>query len=126
MQYDPKLKMAIAEIKEILKKYDVGALVCLHGEKQISEFLNHISPKYSAAYWDEKGRFRVRSKLSDYNGDRSAQEKHLGDTVNMLVHFRNFAGRTKFLMETVIAELKRDIDIEEGPSNFMSDKEINN
>lgn len=126
MQYDPKLKMVMAEIKDILKKYDVGAVVCLHGENQLSEYLNHINPKYSAAFWDDKGGFRIKYKLSDYGGDRKAQEIQLANTVNMLVHFRDFGSRTHSMCASVINMLKEHLHIQEGNGGHTSQQQIDN
>lgn len=48
MQYSPKLKNAMEEIKLIIDKYDIAACVVLH-TPGFSEFLNKIDPSYSCA-----------------------------------------------------------------------------
>lgn len=46
MQYSPKLKKAMAEIKAIADKYDIAAIVCLHTPGH-GEYLLKVDPLYS-------------------------------------------------------------------------------
>ena len=48
MQYSPKLKVAIEEIKQILKNNDIAGFVVIH-TPGFSEFLNHVETSYSCA-----------------------------------------------------------------------------
>jgi hypothetical protein len=76
MQYSPKLKTAMAEIKAILKKHDIGAFVILH-TPGFSEYVNEISPSYSCAFFDHS------LKDANITGIRFK----VADTDNMLLHF---------------------------------------
>lgn len=83
MQYSPKLKKAMEEIKEIVKKYDIGALVTLHDPGN-SEYWNHITPSYSLmkVNGDE---IRLKANLkNDFSGNKQLMQKRLSDTANML------------------------------------------
>jgi hypothetical protein len=80
MQYSPKLKTAMEEIKAILKKHDIAALVVLHSPGFI-EYVNRLETNYSCAFVSE-GEFRVRLKTSEVGKERA---KELAEgTYNMI------------------------------------------
>lgn len=82
---EAKLKTAIEEIKKILSKHDIGAMVVLHTPGH-SEFLLNVSPSYSCATFIED-KLRVKTNLDiDFNGDKNARTKKVTDTANMLHH----------------------------------------
>lgn len=83
MQYSPKLKKAIQEIKDILSREDIAGVVVLH-EPGHSEFLVKVDPTYSCV--KIKGdQIRIKAKLKeDFNGDKKAWTKKVGDSANML------------------------------------------
>jgi hypothetical protein len=92
MQYSPKLKKAMEEVKEIVKKYDIAALVVLH-TPGCSEYLNHITPSYSCMKWNGD-ELRIRAKLQeDFNGDKKAMHEKLQATSNMLRLLSETAGK---------------------------------
>lgn len=79
-----RLKIARAEIEGILKKHDLAAVVALH-TPGMTEFFYDITPSYSRVWIDEVvGQLRVKSKLSDYGGDKDAQLLDQGATANMI------------------------------------------
>jgi hypothetical protein len=81
-QYSPKLKKAVAEIKEILMKYDIAGIVTVH-TPGFSEYINHISPTYSCASLDDlSGRLELRAKKEHFKNaiDRN---NSLAGTANM-------------------------------------------
>jgi hypothetical protein len=83
MQYSPKLKKAMEEMKAIIKKYDIAALIVLHSPGN-SEYLNAITPSYSCMKWNGD-ELRIRAKLKeDFNGDKKSMEEKLAATSNML------------------------------------------
>lgn len=80
-----KLKTAMEEIKEILSKHDIGAMVVLHTPGH-SEFLMNVSPSYSCATFIDDN-LRVKTNLEiDFKGDIDARTKKVTDTANMLHH----------------------------------------
>lgn len=82
MQYSPKLKKAMQEIKDILSKHDIAGMVVIHTPGH-SEFLNKMDPTYSIL--KIKGdEVRMRATAADYNGDLAARNKAIADTCNML------------------------------------------
>lgn len=48
MQYSPKLKKAMEDIKKILHENDIAGFVVLH-TPGFSEYLNRVDPSYSCA-----------------------------------------------------------------------------
>lgn len=102
--HSDKLKEAMAEINAILNKHDIGGYIMLH-EPGFSEFRTRIDPSWSIARFqsvDGREAIRVRALAADFGGDIEANRKALGDTINMLVHFRDHAERTLHNMEQVL------------------------
>ena len=97
MQYSPKLKKAMEKIKEVLDKYDIAALVCLH-TPGFHEYLNKVNPKYSALSFKGDGEsFEIKGHSKHYFGNKEMRDQKLSDTKNMIEHFCTFAG-SEFLM----------------------------
>lgn len=85
MQYSPKLKTAMEEIKQVLAKHDLGAIIVLH-TPGFGEYFVKVDPSYSCAAINEaNGYIRVKAKLQeDFNGDKKAWKQKVTDTSNML------------------------------------------
>ena len=81
MQYSPKLKIAMDEIKSILKKHDIAGFVVLH-TPGFAEYLNNISPSYSCAKL-ENGEMRFKLVTKDVGGKERAKEIATS-TLNMI------------------------------------------
>ena len=83
MQYSPKLKQAMEEIKKIIKENDIAGFVLLH-TPGYSEFLNAVSPSYSCAKIED-GQIKFRIKTSEIGKEKA---KALAEgTYNMITHF---------------------------------------
>lgn len=81
MQYSPKLKMAINEMRGILSKHDIAGLIVLHTPGH-SEYLLKIDPSYSCAKLEGDG-VRLQAKKKDFP-TIEAWTKRVSDTSNML------------------------------------------
>lgn len=93
MQYSPKLKKAMEEIKEILRKHDIAANIVLHTPGH-AEYLTHIKPSYSCASIDElTGKFELKAKKIHFTNEAERLNK-LSDTSNMLNLLAEATGRT--------------------------------
>lgn len=90
MQYSPKLKKVMEQIKDILKENDIAAFVVLHDEKGFSEYLNAISPSYSCAYIAQ-GSMAFRLKGSEVGKERA--KRIAGGTYNMVTHFADMLSK---------------------------------
>jgi hypothetical protein len=141
MQYSPKLKIAMDEIKQILKKHDIAGVVAIHNieglpqrDKQgfthvqgFGEFLFHINPSYSAANFDQ-GRLKVLGKAMHYPS-KDARDTQLANTVNMLENLGTITGNLSLqlfeitnMVKMMVEEKKNDKD----DSGFTSNEEQNN
>lgn len=83
MQYSPKLKTAMEEIKAVLKKHDIAAFILLH-TPGFTEYLNKLDPTYSCAFLTADGEMRVRLKQAELPGGRDEAKKIAEDTYNMV------------------------------------------
>jgi hypothetical protein len=118
--------MAMEEIKAIINKYDIGAIVELHTPGN-GEFFINVSPSYSCA-WFQGNELRIRARLQeDFNGDRTAWGVKVSDTTNMLLTFLDM---NKVLQQNVIAAiamLNSKIEIEkDSGGHFTSHTQQNN
>jgi len=88
-----KLKAAAEEIKAIIRKHDIAALVALHtpnldgihGTPGQSEYIIEITPSYSAVKWNDDGTgITILGHRKHYEGDTKVRDQKLRDTINML------------------------------------------
>lgn len=124
MQYSPKLKTAMAEINEVLKKHDIAAFVILHTPGFI-EYVNKLNPSYSCALLQD-GQMRVRLKTSELPGGKTQAKQLADDTYNMVTLMTDImtmhaAGYIEFQKM-----LKAHWGGEEGRGNHTSHKSQNN
>lgn len=125
MQYSPKLKKVMEEIKAIVKKHDIGAMVVLHSPGY-SEYLNHLATSYSCAFI-EGDKLRIRARLQeDFKGDREAWQKKITDTINMLQHFTDVSGPMLLAFFDLIDLIKKKVEIENDPGESSSHTQQNN
>lgn len=124
MQYSPKLKTAMEEIKAILSKHDIGAMVILH-TPGYSEFLNKLNPTYSCIIQDGD-HIRFKSKLADYGGDKKAWEKKTTDSLNLLQCVVETGGMILLPLIDFTEKLEKALDAESNGGNFTSHTSQNN
>lgn len=128
MQYSPKLKMAMEEIKAITKKYDIAAAVVLSDGKGFSEFLNKVEASWSAAFVQhspqgEMIRFRIKSA----EVGKEKAEQLANDTYNMIQHFADVLGRNSMVYFQLLDMLKKHIEvIKNDPGTITGHTEQNN
>lgn len=124
MQYNPKLKKAAEEIKQILQKYDIAANVILHTPGH-SEYLLHITPTYSCA-WIENDRVRFRAKKEDYNGNAMVRDQKIADTLNMLRLLSDTAGKNALALIEVADQFDKKIGADHSDEGHTSHTTQNN
>ena len=125
MQYSPKLKKAMEQIKAILKEHDIAAYVVLH-TPGYREYLNHISPSYSCAKFEGDSAVRVRAKLEDYGGDAKIRNQKLTDTVNMVSHFTDALSRDALNYIQLTEQLEEITSATHTPGSDTSHNTQNN
>lgn len=127
MQYSPKLKNAMSEIKDILQKYDIAGLVMLHTEGGLSEFLMRIDPSYSIARVENGDTIRFKANLkNDFNGNKQLLEHKLANTANMLRHFSDVGGNLILGVMQVSDYFEEYVGAEHGDSSIISQKDLDN
>jgi hypothetical protein len=124
MQYSPKLKKAMEEIKAIVTKYDIGAMVIIHTPDH-SEYYMNISPSYSCAKHDGDT-VRIKAKLKDFNGDKKAWQLKVTDTSNMLSLLGETGGRTALSILNVSKQLDKVVDAEHLDGDHTGHTQQNN
>lgn len=124
MNYDPKLKKVMEQIKLILKANNVGASIVLH-RPGFSEFYLHLNPNYSCVTLDGD-RLRIRAKKEDYNGNTTKRDLAITNSVNMIQHLADTSGQTSLMMYNVMEQLKKVMDIDSDDGDFTSHTTQNN
>ena len=104
------------EVKAIIAKYDIAAVVILH-EPNFVEYLTCIAPSYSCASFIENG-IRVRAKKEDFGGDVAVRNQKLKDTANML-HNLSVVGMEKTLE---LSEVSTQVDELLGAEYYGGDQ----
>ncbi len=126
MQYSPKLKKAMAEIKKVLDEYDIAGSIVIH-TPGFSEYLDHLTPSYSCAKMEPNGTLRIRAKKEDYHGDVKLRDEKIRDTSNMLHHMSVEVRRSAEVYERISDHLDRIVNAEHlGPGNQTSHNQQNN
>lgn len=124
MQYSPKLKMAMEDMKAIFKKYDIGGVVILHTPGH-GEFLNVLNPSYSCITINGD-HVRFKSKLVDYDGDKKAWEKKTTDSLNLLQTVTEIGGHVILPLIELTERLEKDLNAEGGSGDISSHTTQNN
>ena len=106
---DPRLRKAAEEIRGILKKYDIGAIIILASQTH-GEYVYELEPTWSCTRW-EGPILRIRSKRKDYPS-LEAQKKHLEETISMIGLFHDSSEHAKAAMEQVLKLLGKSMEIE--------------
>lgn len=110
MQYSPKLKRVMEDIKAILDKEDVGAIIILH-EPGATEFVNKVNPSYSCASF-EGDELRIKAKLQeDFGGDKQAWTQKVSDTYNMIHHFVSISANMYLTYSHIEQLMKKHVEV---------------
>lgn len=115
----------MSEIKEILKKHDIGASIVLHSPG-FGETYMKVDPSYSCAFLfedpgGEQG-VRVRTRLQeDYDdGDAAKRNKAQEDTVNMFAIMAEQVGKQALNYMEVMKLLESKFEITHTDGGFTS------
>lgn len=116
MQYSPKLKNAMEEIKAILKKHDIGASVILH-TPGFTEYLNHVDTSYSCLTF-EGDNIRIKT--------HGRTHQHKTDSINMVSHFAEICTMMGRGYADLFKMISEKVHIEQSPGEHGSHIEQNN
>ena len=126
MQYSPKLKKVMEQIKQVMRENDVAGFCVIHSPG-FSEFLTEITPSYSCAEWTPRqDGILIKGKLEPHNGNRKIRDKKLNDTVNMFVHLSDVMGRNTMNMIQVTESAEKTWDVVKSEGNKTGHNEQNN
>lgn len=122
MEYNPKLKMAMDEIKATIKKYDIAGVVIIH-TPGYSEYLNAVSPSYSCAKIN-KGELVIELDVSDAGAANSIEK--MRDTYNMISHLSESLQDLSIPYTDMKGFLKERFNIKDGRRSESSHESQNN
>ena len=123
MQYSPKLKIAMEEIKEIIKKHDIAASVVLHTPGHC-ELLLKLDPSYSCSFVDGDS-VRIKAKLADFATVEERNQK-IKDTANMFSLLSDVTSQSAINLLHVSQNLDERVGAEHGPEKNSSHTTQNN
>jgi hypothetical protein len=124
MEYAPKLKTAMEEIKAVLKKHDIAGFVVLH-TPGFSEFLNHLVTSYSCAEMEPSGDgVHIQLKASQLGPEKA--ERIANDTYNMISHFAEQISRHAVMYLDMDETLTEAWRAEKEPGSGSSHIQQNN
>ena len=116
MKHSPKLKKAMAEIKKILNRHDIGAIVLLH-EPGFSEYLMNVNPSYSCcSITSEKVSFKLLPE--HYDGDIKKRDKVATDTCNMIHLFATVTKDIAINMSNLSMQINSHLNAKHTPIIF--------
>jgi hypothetical protein len=125
MQYSPKLKKAMEDIKNILKQYDIAGTVVIH-EPGFSEYLMQMTPSYSCVSIEDSGAIRIKAKAHELLGGAKERNKKLKDTSNMF----KLLQETNIYISDCMTELSEIVDnavnAEHTSNNHSTNQSQNN
>lgn len=125
MQYSPKLKKAMQEIKEILLKHDIAGTVTIHTPNH-AEYLNHITPSYSCAKINETtGAFELKAKKIHFSNDAERINK-LTATSNMLNLLSDITAKNVLNLIQASEVTDKFLDAEHGEEGHTTHTTQNN
>jgi hypothetical protein len=88
---DAKLLIARDRIRAIFEELDIAGYVVMHNQPNSFEVIVRLNPSYSIIS-GELPTIIVRSKLSEYGGDRDAQRRDLEASANLVRGFSEIIG----------------------------------
>lgn len=111
MNYDPKLKEAMAEMKAVMKKHDIAGALALVS-KTHSEYLYHF-PTWSAAQLTEDG-IRFRAKSSEHQSKEAAQQA-LIESLHVILQIVDLSTKAVEDMGQLIKQIREVIEFDHTP-----------
>jgi len=123
MDYSPKLKSVMEQIKTILKENDIAGFVVLHTTPNHSEYLNYISPSYSCARFDGSN-IRFTAKGSEIGKEKAHQLQ--ADTYNMITCFADVISMNAVNYLELKDVLQKKLGGEDGDTSHTSHSQQNN
>lgn len=112
-EHDPKLKMAAHEIREILKKYDIGGFAILHVPGHLENVVN-ISPSFSCAGLNDVNQLQIHPPMVDPENEAPAKKK-IADTVNLLFNLKTQAMKFGMILNMAEQTVRKHFNLQPKP-----------
>ena len=109
---DPKLQEAMAEIRAVIQKHDIGGHVVLVSNTH-AQYLYELSPSWSAITLSDSGELRIRANRRDFKTAEDHQRVIEG-SAHILAGIRDTTAIAAQNMEASMDVLKRQVTIEEA------------
>lgn len=122
MQYSPKLKIAMEEIKAILSRHDIAGAVILH-TPGFSEFLFSPTPSWSVARLEPTGFLRIKTNPAD---PKEVKKKQIEDTMDMISGMATSSMEITKGCKAVIEMLKDRFRFDGGTGDITGHDQQNN
>lgn len=116
MSYDPILREAMKEIKDILKKYDIGGYISLSSPTH-GEFSLELEPKWSMIRWMREDAAHIKLHM------KSAPEK-TDATVGMIARQQEMCGRTFLMLDEIMNQIKNHAEVESKPLEITNEDRL--
>lgn len=124
MQYSPKLKAAMEQIKNIIEENDIAGMVILHSPGSI-EHLLALQPSYSAVQMKDNI-IGVETALDKYTDQKEWQEK-MSNTSGMLYMVSQVASKQTISLLALSENLDKTLGAtHNGIGNGSTHQEQNN
>lgn len=120
MNYSPKLKKAMAEIKEIMDKHDINGSIILHSPGFGEHFMK-VDASYSCAKIENTAHgpaIRIKAKAHELN--------IIEDTVNSIIIINDLMDYHQGVCMGVMKELQKVLEIDNSDGTHTTDQQINN
>lgn len=120
MDYDPKLKAAMEEIKQVIKKYEIGGAITI-ASKTHAEFLYEL-PAWSCVSFTDRGLsiYSQKSHFRSIDEQRENQEA----SFHVIYQIRDIAAQTFMLFEKCTKGIEQHANVEHKPfHNFTPHQE---
>jgi hypothetical protein len=125
MKYSPKLRTAMDEIKAIIRKHDIAAVVVLHTHGNGEHFIK-VDPSYSCAkiLTFVKGESGISIKSNEIPKEKKHQV--ITDTVNMFGILCDLVGEKAMALIKINEMLEKKLDIESSDGTHTDGREFDN
>lgn len=108
---DPVLDLAAKEIKAVLDKHDLAAVLVLHSPTSILH-MHAISPAWSCAWIDEIGEFHMRALPKDFRTEEH-RKATIERTITMLFGLSSQTDSVAGTMREIKAMLSEKFDVQQ-------------
>ena len=108
LEYDPDLKQAVIDIKQILKKYDISGAIGLCS-KTHAEFYMEF-PEWSCVKLEESGKVAIDIKRENFES-MDAAVKAVQNTTHVLLRNIDMSNYVIEAMEEILSHIEPKFDI---------------